>query len=354
MFCCGCLGVAIGTSLTEEDTPEPLLEEAIDWLLLFESEPENAELERRIAIWLSRSDAHMEAWKKARRVWNLMGYVSPAHEELWKKPLQLASVKLSAENSATVRKSSRIQNRRRARTIVGAAIAAVMGLFAFFAIQPMMSGYEADYQTIAGESQIVLLEDGSKVFLGGYSAIAQDFSGPDRKVKLLAGEAFFEVARDTERPFVVEAGGVDVTVLGTVFNLRLSSHTATVELAEGAVGVTHELMPDSKMEVLAPMDMVVVDRSTGAVTRSTIASEDIGAWRNGKLFVQDETISAVIEQIQRYQTAWISVPDSTLANQRVTGFYDLNDPDRALRALVQPYGGNVREISSYMRLVTRF
>lgn len=340
--------------MTEEDTPEPLLEEAIDWLLLFESEPENAELEHRIAIWLSRSDAHMEAWKKARRAWNLMGYVSPAHEELWKKPLQLASVKLSSEKSAIVRNVSRNQNRRRTRTIAGAAVAAVMGLLAFFAIQPMMLSYEADYQTIAGESQIILLEDGSKVFLGGQSAIARDFSGANRKVKLLAGEAFFEVARDTERPFIVDAGGVDVIVLGTVFNLRLSSHTTTVELAEGSVSVAPERVSSHPNEVMEPMDMVVVDRSTGAVTRSSIAAEDIGAWRNGKLFVQDETIGAVIEQIQRYQTAWISVPDSTLANQRVTGFYDLNDPDRALRALVQPYGGNVREISSYMRLVTRF
>ena len=59
------------------------------------------------------------------------------------------------------------------------------------------------------------------------------------------------------------------------------------------------------------------------------------------MFVNDATIGAVVEQIQRYHAASIAVPDITLAQQTVTGLYDLRDPDRALRALVQPHGGKV-------------
>ena len=65
-----------------------------------------------------------------------------------------------------------------------------------------------------------------------------------------------------------------------------------------------------------------------------------------ELFVNDATIGAVVEQIQRYHAAWIAVPDITLAQQTVTGLYDLRDPDRALRALVQPHGGKVHEVSA--------
>jgi len=87
--------------------------------------------------------------------------------------------------------------------------------------------------------------------------------------------------------------------------------------------------------------------------KSDIALEDIGAWREGRLFVNDATVGAVVEQIQRYHPAWIAVPDVTLAQQTVTGLYDLRDPDRALRALVQPHGGKVHEISRFARVISR-
>jgi transmembrane sensor len=99
--------------------------------------------------------------------------------------------------------------------------------------------------------------------------------------------------------------------------------------------------------------MAFVDRGTGVMKKRAIAPSDIGAWRSGQLFVQDETIGSVVEQLQRYHSAWISVPDSYLATQRVTGLYDLRDPDRALRALVQPYAGHVRDVSPYLRVISR-
>ncbi len=100
--------------------------------------------------------------------------------------------------------------------------------------------------------------------------------------------------------------------------------------------------------------MVVVDRKTGRMEKSAIAQADIAAWRDGRLFVNDVTVASVIEQLQRYDAAWITVPDTVLASQRVTGLYDLRNPERALRALVEPYGGTVHEVSPYMRIVGRF
>ena len=126
-----------------------------------------------------------------------------------------------------------------------------------------------------------------------------------------------------------------------------------MELARGAVGVSFDAAQGASPAVLAPGQMLVVDRKSGAMVRSDIAPEDIGAWREGRLFVNDATIGAVVEQIQRYHAAWIAVPDITLAQQTVTGLYDLRDPDRALRALVQPHGGKVHEVSRFARIVSR-
>lgn len=211
----------------------------------------------------------------------------------------------------------------------------------------------ADYSTGISETRTLVLADGSKVELAADSAIKIDMAGARRHVTLLAGEAFFDVVHDETRPFVVGAGGVDVTDLGTAFNVQLSSRETSVELAHGSAAVS--MGPSQTGDVvLVPGEMVVVDHQTGRMAKSAIAQEDIAAWREGKLFVNDVTIGSVIEQLQRYHGAWITLPDTALAAQKVTGLYDLRDPDRALRALVQPYGGKVRKISPYVRLVSRF
>ncbi len=228
--------------------------------------------------------------------------------------------------------------------------ATAIGMFLLFAAPAITVRMAADYVTAAGENRTITLADGTVVTLGADSAIAQDLAGRERRVRLLSGEAFFDVTHDAARPFVVEAGGVGVTVLGTAFNVQLTTDAATVELERGAVQIAYE----NESTLLSPGEMVAVDRHTGVMAKSAIAREDIAAWRSGHIFVNDATIGSVVEQLQRYHTAWIKVPDGGLASQRVTGLYDLRDPDRALRAIVQPYGGHVREISPYLRVLSRF
>jgi len=147
---------------------------------------------------------------------------------------------------------------------------------------------------------------------------------------------------------------VKVEVLGTAFDVRLSSAATSIELARGAVGVSYDAASRQSATNLSPGQMLVVDRDSGAMIKTAIASEDIAAWRDGRLFVNGATIGAVVEQIQRYHTAWIAIPDGVLASQTVTGLYDLRDPDRALRALVEPYGGKMRELSRFARILSRF
>jgi transmembrane sensor len=72
------------------------------------------------------------------------------------------------------------------------------------------------------------------------------------------------------------------------------------------------------------------------------------------MFVNDVTVASAAERLQRYHPAWISVPDLTLASRRVTGLYDLKNPDAALEAMVKPFGGKVHAVTSYGRVLTRF
>lgn len=332
--------------MTEDEKADPLLEEAIDWLLHLRDAPRDPETDRQFEVWLARSSAHARAWDAARRTWHLMGEVPPVHDAAW--------TGRAAPAARRARSAPRAARRRGwASRTTGIAAAAAVILFLVVAGPSLLLRLQADHMTATAESRVVTLADGSVVTLGAHSAIATDLAGGRRRVTLLSGEAFFEVTPDPSRPFVVNAGGVDVTVLGTAFDVMLSSASTSVELARGSVSVASGPAPGNGATTLAPGEMVVVDRSTGEMEKASVALDDIAAWRNGQIFVNDATIGSVVERLRRYHSAWISLPDATLAAQRVTGLYDLRDPDRALRALVQPYGGQVHEISPYLRILSR-
>lgn len=333
--------------LDEDEKPDPLLEEAMDWLLRLQDAPHDPETAREFDAWLSRSDHHARAWDKARKTWQLMGEVPPVYEHLWHDSRAAGGRRTAARPHATRRGWGW-------KAWSGGAVAAAFAVLVILAVPTITLRMQADYVTATAENRVVNLEDGSVVTLGADSAIAARITATDRRIALLSGEAYFEVARDPSRPFVVGAGGVDVTALGTAFNVQLSHAATTVELSKGSVGVDWEQSPRRDGTVLAPGEMVVVNRRTGEMTKSAIAQDDIAAWRGGRLFVNDATIGSVVEQLQRYHTAWIKVPDGQLAAEHVTGLYDLHEPDRALRALVEPYGGQVRSLSPYLRVLSRY
>ncbi|TCK30881.1 FecR family protein [Ancylobacter aquaticus] len=318
-----------------------LHEVAADWLIRVREAPGDAALARSLTQWLDEHDAHRRAYASVQRSWQLLAEV-PA-----------ASAELRAHDREDATPALIVAFPRRLWRPLGICAALAAGLMAFLAYPALVLLMEADYRTGTGARQTLALEDGSRIELGAESAVAVDVTGATRIVRLLAGEAFFDVRSDPSRPFIVDAGGVDVTVLGTRFNVRLTSTDAGVELADGAVGLTYPGHGTAQTR-LVPGQSALVDLRTGTLVTGEIAVDDIAVWREGRLFVQDATIAAVVEQLQRYHRAWITVPDSALAQQRVTGLYDLTDPDRALRALVEPHGGRMREISPYMRVLSRF
>ena len=333
--------------------PEALLDEAASWLLRLREAAGDPRVQDDFSAWLSRSSGHRAAWHRVRESWHLLGEGKPVYEHVW-RPRSLQAPSTGAGKGSRVQPGNHSRATRRrwqwAATISAVGLAACLLVVA---VPSLLLRLEADYLTTTAQSRLVTLEDGTTVYLAADSAIKTDFSASRRQVRLLAGEAFFDVTRNPARPFVVDASGVKVEVTGTAFDVRLASSVTQVELARGAVGVSSNAAPRTSPAVLAPGQMLVVDRKSGAMTKSDIAPEDIGAWREGRLFVNDATIGAVVEQIQRYHAAWIAVPDVTLAQQTVTGLYDLRDPDRALRALVQPYGGKVHEVSRFARIVSR-
>lgn len=322
-----------------DQTNEALLEEAMDWFLRLREPSRSNSDDIRFSSWIGQSLAHQQAWTKACHTWEVLGESVPVNMSAWQSPRRIQPVGRRAI---------------RRRGAIGLGLGAVAACLVALAAGPaVLTRYQADYRTQTAETRRIMLEDGSTVEMSASSAIAVDFSANRRAVRLLSGEAFFNVQPESARPFTVDAGGeLDITVVGTAFDVNVTPQVATVQLAHGALNLSS---PETGATMkLRPGELASLDRHSGRLSHTSMNVDAMATWRDGKLFVQDVPISTVVAELQRYHPAWITVASSELGTRRITGLYDLSNPDRALEALVSPYGAKVHYLSPYLRFLSFF
>jgi transmembrane sensor len=228
---------------------------------------------------------------------------------------------------------------------------AVAACLAVVFVPAVLVRVQADYVTGNAETRSLQLSDGSAVVLAPGSAIAVAYGDGERRVRLLAGEAFFEVAPNPARPFRVSARDVDVTVLGTGFDVRMGDDGAAVSVQHGIVRVSHATTTPPVAETLEAGQSVRLTW-TGQATRSTEPPELMAAWRQGQLIAQDQPMRDIVDQLRRYYSGTIVLASSGLAERRVTGAYNLVNPVDALRAIARAHGATVREITPWLLIVS--
>ncbi|MGN2406685.1 FecR family protein [Pseudomonas syringae] len=303
--------------------PPGCLEQATEWLLLLESQPERLE---EFNDWLIAAPEHLDAWALVNDAWEALRQQPATTQMQWPKPVA------SAEN--------RTRSNRRRRWFPYAA-AASLAAVAITMTLTLDSSWLADYSTGIAQIREVQLEDGSRLTLAPKSAIDVSFKDGIRHVELLAGEVFFQVSHDASRPFQVDANGVSVRVLGTAFDVSLQESRIKIEVREGAVGVNDGQHPYR----LGAGQGLNLDHSTGVATTISIKPEEVASWASGRQFFENATVAQVIYELRRYHRGWIVIADHELADTRVTGLYDLRETQRALQALTEPMGAQVTEYS---------
>src|SRR5690606_15794255 len=148
------------------------------------------------------------------------------------------------------------------------------------------------------------LEDGSQVTLNANSSLKfpETFSDTLREV-ILYGEAFFEVASDVERPFVVMAGNVSTVALGTSFNIRndTSEHKTTVSLATGKVLVQNRKQGEDEFNIyLAPGEELDYHAQTKTYTKNHFDYQEKIAWKDGILYFGEDNIDTIISKLEQW------------------------------------------------------
>lgn len=176
-----------------------------------------------------------------------------------------------------------------------------------------------------GTRSQVVLPDGSKVWLNAESTIKFQvpFQEESREVGLL-GEAFFDVAKNPEQPFIVQSGNVKVKVLGTRFNYKAFAEDKNIEvvLEEGKIALNLQGKTGTQEAIMKPGDRAVIEKESG---KATIGNENINkyiAWHSGKLVFDNTPMSEVARLLERWYGIEVTVQDPEIMNYRFTTTFD--------------------------------
>jgi transmembrane sensor len=228
-------------------------------------------------------------------------------------------------------------SRRQALTWTGGVAAAAV----VAALGVGVSAAGAVISTARGEIRLAPLKDGSTVLLNTETRIRVCYSRGERRVTLLKGEAYFAVARDETRPFVVEVDGRRLSTAQAGFRVRkLEADPVDVLVNQGQVDVA---IPFASSVALKSNTRLVL---SGSAEPQPVGPEAVTrdlAWRDGKLAFEGETLGQAAAAFARYSDTRIQIRDPALAREPVTGLFAANDPAGFSRAIARVFQARVEQ-----------
>lgn len=301
-----------------------LAEEAALWVARMQSADATQADQRDFENWLNADAAHGQAYEEMRHLWGSMGDID----------LELS------------KRRNRISGKATTATL---ALLCLIGLFLAFARQSgVVDRLQADFYTSVGETKVVTLDDGTQISLNTDTAVQTLYTPGERRVVLLRGEAFFDVAKNPQRPFIVESGTLTALALGTHYAVRSAGNLLAqeVQVEEGEVQV------DAAGETtrLVAGDAVTLDDGGKFIrTKQDVANNT--AWRDGKLVFSGQSLGEVLKVLERYRHGRIVILDDRAAKLSVSGIFDLRQTDQALHILETNLPVTVTHMSSLMVFV---
>jgi transmembrane sensor len=239
-------------------------------------------------------------------------------------------------------------------TLAGGTLAAAAADALFFTLSPSAPAIETLATSVA-QRQSYTLSDGTRVELNAQTSLRVENTRDERRVRLASGEAYFAVAKDPLRPFIVETPTGSVRVTGTVFNVRTDKTSELeVTVAEGSVQVRPMDSPTSGPR--QPSSLTAREHLTttsGSVTRVTLTDAGVAdalAWRQGKIVFDKTPLRVALARFAQYHGRGITVT-SAAENLRITSLFSLDDLNGFLDMLAQIHPVRVhREPSDLLRV----
>jgi len=309
-------------------------EQAAQWLLIMEAPTD----QERAAFWkwLSASPLHVRelllAVKTQRR---LRAFDSSRQVEI---QAVLASAR---SNIAQLGEPKDLQQRTHtARWAYVAAACLAVFLIAAVSYWTIWDGRRT-YSTELGQQLVFELEDGSVVYLNTASRIKVRFTERSRDIDLPAGQALFEVKHDRSRPFRVHTASSIVEAVGTQFDVRVLGSETLVSVVEGVVQVLEPQMAGVTVDSpaaprLSAGEAATVDAHGKLERTAKVDIATISAWRQQRLVFNEETLSWIADEFNRYNAApRLRVEGDALRSRRFNGVFNAHSPESLIEYLQQ-------------------
>jgi transmembrane sensor len=339
-----------------------------EWLAEAGNNGLTASQKAALADWLRESPTHVREFLQTTLIHQDLGelQISPEQIAIWisdAKSASRAPTRIALAFDATDRTPSgnggHVASRAARKPRVWLAAACLGTLVVAAAL--VFRWEEGRYSTPFGEQRIVTLADGSVIELNTDSALNVRFTEHQRAIQMIKGEAFFRVAHDTRRPFVVSTGEASVKAVGTQFNVRMSSDSTLVSVVEGSVEVRDET-PDAQAAAGASSVIRVTTGEEASIrpvrpqtSRKRLAIANIAAssaersasWTQGRVEFENTPLADVLSDFQRYRDVRILVDDESIRELKLTGSFDAHDPASALAYIATLPGIAVEEVDAH-------
>lgn len=312
------------TYASDDDTP---LAAAVHWFNIRQADEVTAADEAKFAAWLAREPENYRVYQRLERQWAIIGSVA-------EDPRILETRKQDRENFRGPSRWHRL-----------VAIAAILIFMVTSGWATHNSGLLNDTIGLSGQTtQIVQSEVGQRITmtLSEGSVVTLDTDSElhildmeeTRSLQLVKGRAFFDVAKDPSRPFIVQAGNKTVEAIGTSFTVRMDEDEVTIVLLEGKVHVEQKQLlarAPRQVDLTVGHELVVGDEPQWKIRKIDAPRET--SWLTGRLTFLDEPLAKAIKEMNRYSERKLVFEGDVVPSQRIVGVFETGDVDAFVRAI---------------------
>jgi transmembrane sensor len=312
------------TSAPETLEPDPLLDEAIAWIVRLKTgEPTRADVDM-FERWRDQSAAHADAFKRAAWIQRTAGIVAG---------------RLAAASAAPVVEHAGRRTRgmsRRAVVGAGWAAAAVAGYAVVeppMGLWPSLRELSSDFRTAKGEQRKIQLAPDVSLDLNTQTSIALRSAQGQPTIELISGEVLVSARRPTSGPLIVLAAGGQIAASEANFNAECLNGTVSVTCLDGSAVVQYS----GQSAGIGKGQQIVYSRA-GIGTPSSVDSAEVTAWKAGLLVFRDRPLASVVDEVNRYRSGKIVVVSAELRQRAVNGDFEIRKLDSFVAQVQRLFG----------------
>ncbi len=336
------------STLKQNEQDTFILEAASKWISRFASDDVTEKDRHDFQLWLEEDEHHQKVFDELRSIeidLDAIGGFTELDSDVLTTELLIAHEE--ARDLQQQDKPLRSSLPASAMAGIAATISlVVIGLGIWITVlNTALSPEAVTYSTLVGEQEEMMLSDGSIVSLNTSSALSVAFTEEQRNIYLTNGEAYFQVAKDPDRPFVVYAGNDVVEAVGTSFTVYHRDDVLRVSVVEGTVafggtpgqGMHDIYRQDDTGTVLAQridggQSMTYLDGQEQARVYEDSRIEHAASWRQGKLYFESTPLTEIIKEVSYYIPQRIVIVDQNIATYRGSGVFRVDNAEAIVKA----------------------